>query len=116
MFRVLLLVILTVSFFSADEANAWRRRRRTSYSTVAVSSTVIVGNAQSRAQAKANAMAAAGYASHHINGMGIIPNKEGIGCGSSRYCGTCTYSGTLIADAAAYSSRTKLWYRVRVWR
>jgi hypothetical protein len=115
-------LILTLLLASAallifpQESQAWRRWRRSSSTyTYTQTTTSITTSYQSRAQAKANAMAARHTVSHYINGMGLCGPKEGVGCGWSRNCGTCTFSGTLVADAAAQSS-SGLWYRVRVWR
>lgn len=113
--KFLLLFVVCLSFASPADAFIFRRWRRTS--TVQTSwPSNISSSDQARAQHKANVMANRGVMSHGVAPM--VGSFEGIGYGGSRNCGTCTPRGrmTLTADAAAFSSSTGRWYRVRAWR
>lgn len=102
----------------AAEARIFGRRRVNTYQRSYASPSV--GHTQSDqavAQAKANAMAAQCRLSHGAGGYRMAGTFEGVGCGVSPSCGTCTprYRMTLVADASA-KGRNGMWYRCRGWR
>lgn len=99
-----------------------RPRRTTGYSspttTAAPVSYESSGDDQSRCQQEANIMASRRFTGHVGSCIGRF---EGVGCGSSPNCNTCTPEGSglrglrLTGDASACDSSGR-WYRVRSWR
>ena len=77
----------------------------------------VVSVAQAHAQREANIQAQRGRMYH---ALGCAPGTRfsGVGYGPTPNCGTCVprRSMTLVADAVAYSQRTKMFYRSRHWR
>lgn len=78
------------------------------------SSSVANSSDQERCQAEADYMA-----SNNISGhvWGCIGRFEGVGCGHSPNCNTCTPSSPMALTGDACSQgRNGMWYRVRSWR
>jgi hypothetical protein len=110
---VLVLVLVSSTVYA-------RPRRRSNYTTNYRSYTTnytsgSVGTDQERCQAEADYMAA-NRISGHV--WGVIGRFEGVGCGFSPNCRTCTPGNSSMictGDASARGSNG-MWYRVRSWR
>jgi hypothetical protein len=112
-----LLLSLSLCALVSGEAYA-RPRRAYTYSTPTVTSSYTSsmnhGSDQERCQKEAEYMARHGIMGHVGSCIGSF---EGVGCGSSPNCRTCTPSSSMrcTGDACA-RGRNGMWYRVRSWR
>ena len=111
-------VLLAIVVMST-EANARRWFRRSSNNNCSngnctTSSTQLTGSDQQKCQQKAQIMASRRTMSHRV--APLIGNYEGIGMGTSRYCGTCTPRGMSLSGDGAAQASNGMWYRCRSWR